>query len=214
MLVHRFFLSACLSAAVLLLCCRQVGAQQGPQLAPPAAAAPQIEVTPRPEGSGDERVKCPTREEIQQGLKSLKSVKTDIAAQGELPPNCAAEVFGHDIRPATNLPTARGFNATAFQWKAPGTCHRPLYFEDATLERYGQGHVRVLQPIVSGARFYGSMAALPYKMGVERPRKCMYTLGYFRPGTCAPRLRQKLPVELDASALEVGTIAGLILLVP
>lgn len=83
------------------------------------------------------------------------------------------------------------------------------------LERYGQKSIIPgAQPVVSGLKFFGSLALLPYKMGVERPRDCMYTLGYYRPGSCPPRLQQRLPLELDASLLEVGTIAGLILLLP
>jgi hypothetical protein len=64
-------------------------------------------------------------------------------------------------------------------------CHLPLYFEDAKLERYGQS-VRILQPIVSGVRFFATVPVLPLKMVVEPPRQCTTYRYPYEAGRCAP----------------------------
>jgi hypothetical protein len=46
-------------------------------------------------------------------------------------------------------------------------CHPPTYFAEPGLERYG--HSRWLQPIWSGAHFYGTVLALPGMWTVRRP---------------------------------------------
>ncbi|MBX3421524.1 MAG: hypothetical protein KF752_08210 [Pirellulaceae bacterium] len=72
-----------------------------------------------------------------------------------------------------------------FTWAAPGFCHRPLYFEQVNLERYGIGHHRCIQPSLSGLSFFGSVLLLPYKMIVQHPNDSVYTLGHQRPGDAA-----------------------------
>ena len=67
-------------------------------------------------------------------------------------------------------------------------CYRPLYFEEISLERYGWTH-GLVQPAISGAHFFGSVALLPYKMTVRRPRSCLCSNGFSRCGDCPmPRL--------------------------
>ncbi|MFK7767219.1 MAG: hypothetical protein AB8B55_08350 [Mariniblastus sp.] len=70
-------------------------------------------------------------------------------------------------------------------WQTPNMVHRPLYFEDVNLERYGNGR-GAIQPILSGVHFFSSVAFLPYKTGATAPTECVYTMGYFRPGDCNP----------------------------
>lgn len=36
-------------------------------------------------------------------------------------------------------------------WYAAGYCHKPLYFEDSNLERYGQSRGWLADPFVSAA---------------------------------------------------------------
>ncbi|MCY2965882.1 MAG: hypothetical protein NT069_20010 [Planctomycetota bacterium] len=43
-------------------------------------------------------------------------------------------------------------------------CHRPLYFEDALLERHGVAASDCVQPGLSAAHFFGSVAIIPYKL--------------------------------------------------
>jgi hypothetical protein len=99
---------------------------------------------------------------------------------------------------------ARNFTPTIFTWKASGICHKPLYFEDVQLERYGHSWNPIVQPFVSGAHFFVSVPLLPYKMGLRPPHECVYTLGYYRPGSCAPYMFEPIPLSLRAAAFEAA----------
>jgi hypothetical protein len=98
----------------------------------------------------------------------------------------------------------RNFAPTLFTWKASGTCHKPLYFEDVQLERYGHSWNPVIQPFMSGAHFFVSVPLLPYKMGLRPPNECVYTLGYYRPGNCAPYMFEPIPLSLRAALFEAA----------
>jgi hypothetical protein len=65
-------------------------------------------------------------------------------------------------------------------------CHKPLYFEEVQLERYGHTAGPVRQPFISGAHFFVNLAALPYKMAINPPHECQYALGYYRPEAVHP----------------------------
>ena len=83
---------------------------------------------------------------------------------------------------------ARRFNSGNLAlWAAPKFRHKPLYFEQPKMERYGH-HVGgpLFQSTVSAAHFFGTIPLLPYKMGVRPPCSCDYTLGRYRPGNCNP----------------------------
>jgi hypothetical protein len=101
-----------------------------------------------------------------------------------------------------------------FTWKASGLCHKPLYFEDVQLERYGHSCGPFLQPIASGAHFFLTVPLLPYKMGLEPPDECMYSLGYYRPGSCAPYMLDPIPLSVRAGLAEAGVVTGLVFLIP
>ncbi|KKL25969.1 hypothetical protein LCGC14_2399990, partial [marine sediment metagenome] len=108
----------------------------------------------------------------------------------------------------------RPWCGTTFAWKASGLCHKPLYFEDVHLERYGHSHGPYIQPIISGAHFFLSVPILPYKMGLYPPNECMYTLGYYRPGSCAPYLLDPLPISIRAALAQGGVATGVAYLLP
>lgn len=108
----------------------------------------------------------------------------------------------------------RNFVASTVQWKAPGHCHKPLYFEQTQLERYGHEAGPILQPIVSTAHFFANIAVLPYKMGIHPPNECQYSLGYYRPGNCAPYMIQPIPLSLKGAAAQAGFVLGGGALVP
>ena len=71
-----------------------------------------------------------------------------------------------------------------------------------------------LQPFVSAAHFTGALFALPYNIVNRPPWECIAPLGHYRPGSPVPY--RKIWPEWNplAAAAEVGTIAGLILLIP
>jgi hypothetical protein len=109
---------------------------------------------------------------------------------------------------------ARNWSLVAFQWKASGVCHKPLYWEHIQLERYGHTYGPVLQPILSGAHFFGTAFVLPYKMGINPPIECQYSLGYYRPGSCAPHLIPPIPLSPRGALYQAAAVSGTALLLP
>lgn len=99
-------------------------------------------------------------------------------------------------------------------WKASALCHKPLYFEDVALERYGHSWGPFLQPIMSGAHFFGRLPVLPYCMGLKTPNECVYTLGYYRPGSCAPYLVGGVPFTWRAALFQAGGAVGVAAFLP
>lgn len=108
----------------------------------------------------------------------------------------------------------RNFVPSQVQWTASGLCHKPAYFEDPQLERYGHEVGPVLQPLLSTAHFFGNVAILPYKMGIHPPNECQYSLGYIRPGNCAPYMMQPFPWSLRGAAAQAGFVTGAAALIP
>jgi hypothetical protein len=108
----------------------------------------------------------------------------------------------------------RDWGCTTYTWKASGACHKPLYFEEPELERYGHNFGCCLQPVVSGAHFLANIALLPYNMGLETPCECVYPVGYYRPGDCAPRMCPAVPLSLRAGLFEAGGVTGACFIVP
>ena len=96
---------------------------------------------------------------------------------------------------------ARNFQATTMTWKASGLCHKPLYFEEVQLERYGHTAGPVFQPVISGAHFFLNIFTLPYQAGINPPWECRYALGYYRPGSCAPWLIPPVPLSVRGRTL-------------
>lgn len=108
----------------------------------------------------------------------------------------------------------REWAPSTFHWHASALCHKPLYFEEVQLERYGHTAGPIRQPLISGAHFFINLAGLPYNMGIHPPGECQYALGYYRPGSCAPWMIPPIPLSLRGAAAEVGAALGLAYLVP
>lgn len=102
----------------------------------------------------------------------------------------------------------RNWSRLTMTWKATSACHRPLYFEETQLERYGHTTGPISQTFVSGAHFFLNIAALPYKMSINPPNECQYPLGYYRPGSCAPWLLPPVPISLKGALIEAGIVVG------
>jgi hypothetical protein len=153
-------------------------------------------------------------EDCQEALKRLRedrlaAIDLDIRVGGR-PGNdypCECRLEGETFEP-------RRFATTMFTWKAAGYCHKPLYFEDWQLERYGHSHGPLADPFFSAAHFFTTLPVLPYKMGVELPWECVYPLGYYRPGSCAPWTVPAIPISLRGMAVEAATVTGLVFLFP
>lgn len=99
-------------------------------------------------------------------------------------------------------------------WQAANTCHLPLYFEEPMLERNGQQRYPCLQPMLSGVRFFGNVAMLPYYMQLNPPWEEQSTLGSYRPGTSAPALYHRPPFRADAVTAEGLATAAILIAVP
>ena len=144
---------------------------------------------------------CPSADDI----PPLSKVNLSIAPSNPLPTPCKLETGAFE---------ERAWAPTTFMWKASGLCHKPAYFEQVALERYGHSTGPYTQPLASAAHFFLTVPALPYKMGLYPPGECMYTLGYYRPGSCAPYLLDPLPLSIRAAVAQAGAMTGLALLIP
>ncbi|MCA9172236.1 MAG: hypothetical protein KDB23_31440 [Planctomycetales bacterium] len=144
-------------------------------------------------------------------FKSLADVKLDLVARAQLLPSDSSNLaFNGSQSSGPFSPTM-----TEFHWEAANFFHRPLYFDDTPLERYGQSVCPPLQPVISGTRFFLTFPVLPYKMGVDRPLDCVTSYGLYRPGNCAPCVREVLPRgEKDAVVFQTATTLGWIFLLP
>lgn len=139
----------------------------------------------------------------------IRGIDLDIRVTGrpgsDYPCECRLE--GETFEP-------RRFAATMFTWKAAGYCHKPLYFEDWSLERYGHSHGFAADSFLSAAHFFVALPVLPYKVGVELPWECVYPLGYYRPGSCAPWTVPAVPISARGLAVGAATVTGIVFIVP
>jgi hypothetical protein len=150
-------------------------------------------------------------EELYDDVKSdsIKNISLDISLKG-----AAGEDFPFECTGRHPTFQPRSWPQTVYLWKASGLCHKPLYFEQVQLERYGHDWGPALQPIMSGAHFFGTIPILPYKMGLETPQECVYSLGYYRPGSCAPYMITQPGFTWRAAAFQTGAVTGVAAAVP
>jgi len=149
------------------------------------------------------------------GSRSITQVSLDITPPpGALPgAKLAGSPDADDVR--VHLPgTHRDWCGTTYYWQASLLNHQPLYFEDVNLERNGYSYGPIMQPVVSGAKFFATLPALPYLMTAQPPHTARYTLGESRPGSPAPYVHEFPPLNFDAAAVEAATVTGLIFLIP
>jgi hypothetical protein len=103
---------------------------------------------------------------------------------------------------------ARNFAHIHYCWEPTNMYHRPIYFEDVALERYGHTRHYLLQPFVSGTKFAVQLLGLPYQMVLYPPCTRQYSLGYYRPGECVPYKYYQIPLNAEAALVEAGLVAG------
>lgn len=173
--------------------------------AAPSGALPTIPPTDQfAVGGGFVQEPCPQVSEF----KKINAVTNVIAASpGDLPKEC---IIDDRVLPPENHPWCQ----TVYTWKASGMCHKPLYFEEEALERYGHSTGPFSQPFVSAAHFFGTIPVLAYKMGMDPPGECKYALGYYRPGSCAPYVIGGVPISGRGLAAEAAAVTGLIYILP
>jgi hypothetical protein len=150
----------------------------------------------------DLRGKCPSAEKV----PPIADIKLwTRPTDGTVPPEC---------RLGDKEYAGRSFAPITYTWKASALCHKPLVFEEPQLERYGHSLRPIFQPVCSAAHFFMCVPAMPYILGVETPNECVYTLGYYRPGSCAPYTLDPLPLSIRGFLFEGAAIAGFIWLLP
>ena len=142
--------------------------------------------------------------------KTIDTVNLDISVTGtagtDFPYECSVD---GDMWHA-----GRCWPQVTYLWKASALCHKPLYFEEVQLERYGHTAGPFRQPILSGAHFIKSLVTLPYHMGMSPPTECEYALGYYRPGNCAPWMIPPIPLSLQGAKWQIGAALGFSYLIP
>ena len=139
----------------------------------------------------------------------IESIDLNIRVAGK-----PGEDYPYECELGNDRFQARSWPQITYLWKASGLCHKPLYFEQVQLERYGHSWGPYLQPLVSGAHFFASVPILPYKMGLKTPNECVYSLGYYRPGSCAPYLLDPVPFTWRAALFEGGFVVGAAAIIP
>lgn len=147
------------------------------------------------------------------------NIQTRLPEGGALPTDMSQQAHAAALNgPGPVVPSAwvdqRPWMSYEFAWVASNMVHRPLYFEDLNLERYGNSACPALQPAISAARFAAELSVLPYQVALHRPRECIYLLGYCRPGSKAPNLAYVPPLRLDAAAVEAAAITGAVFIIP
>lgn len=135
-------------------------------------------------------------------LKPIGDISNRIAAEpGLFPQECS--LGDEPFQP-------RRFARTDFTWKASALCHKPLYFEQPGVERYGHTFGPFLQPVVSSGHFFASVIMFPYKMGLEPPWECVYPLGHYRPGDCAPYTIGPVPISARGVVTQACLTLGMV----
>ncbi|MGE5195360.1 MAG: hypothetical protein ACM3U2_22935 [Deltaproteobacteria bacterium] len=102
----------------------------------------------------------------------------------------------------------RDFAHIHYCWEPTNMYHYPIYFEDVPLERYGHTRHYLIQPFFSGAKFAVQLLGLPYQMTLDPVCSRQYSLGYYRPGECAPYKYYQIPLNAEAALVEAGVITG------
>ena len=183
----------------------------------PADAAATESTAAEPLAPPAEQVEGELQDSSARLFRPITQVSTDIQLPEGLLPE---DVIDYPEEATTGFPKFGDtrldgmWAANGFTWAASKMKHRPLYFEEVNLERYGYGCHPLLQPAVSSAHFFLTIPAMPYKMVVHPPRECIYTLGYYRPGDCVPWRRNLPPWSAPAGAVEAATVVGLVFLIP
>jgi hypothetical protein len=132
----------------------------------------------------------------------------------QFPDDYASQCWAPINEGAGPLTGDRCWGATTFNWNATCLCHRPLYFEEINLERYGYGCCECLQPAASAAHFFATIPTLPYCIATDCPCECIYTLGHYRPGSCPPWQCHWPRWSTRAALAEGGVWTGLVFMIP
>jgi tetratricopeptide (TPR) repeat protein len=153
------------------------------------------------------------------GRKSLNILPKLVDSDGEirlLPERRAYRKLSQAPVVKHTVGYSRDWTPLSYSWEAPQLKYNPLYFEDAQLERYGN-EVCILQPFLSGARFYATIPTLPYQMMSEGNSVChtVYDFGYERPGSgCVPYALEVPEFSWTGALASGGWVFALVVILP
>lgn len=154
-------------------------------------------------------------------LRPLRSISASLTSDpatdesvvgGELPFNGTAEEYFAQKGSVFLAPRVwhnRTPEAAAYQFYS-----RPLWYEDANLERCGHT-VGCLQPVVSGTYFFANTALLPYRFAAEPQCSVVPQKGFCPPGCRYSHCDNYLPPWSPAGAIsQAAAVTGLVFLIP
>ncbi len=149
-------------------------------------------------------------------LSAASTALSDGKADGNRHPETFVQQFGEFTEPLPESGKERNedWRWSLCYWSAANTFSNPRYFEDRMLERHGQECVACLQPLASGARFFGTVPMLPYLWTISIPWDREYSLGHYPAGEAVPIMMQRPPYENGAAVVEAGAAAALIIGIP
>ncbi|MEM6331070.1 MAG: hypothetical protein AAF790_12565 [Planctomycetota bacterium] len=175
----------------------------------------------RPTPGGDEQSagKPPRLQSIRE--TSIDTAPTFITVDGEqqgsgeLPVDVAARQFGSLYGTPAGGNEVMRFAGVEYLWHSPAMRHKPLYFEQPNLERYGT-HLGgdCAASAIATARFVAAAVSLPYQIGSRPPGECRYTLGVYRPGNCNPHHCHASPISGKGLLYQGAAVSGLVFLFP
>jgi hypothetical protein len=149
-------------------------------------------------------------------LKTIQEITPyyDTAVDKDIREYAVKQAGEYNVAFGSQTYAPRSFPDAMYAWEPSNFYHYPLYFEDAVLERYGHTYHPLVQPVVSVAKFSTQLVLLPYQMALDPIDRPMYSLGWYRPGDCAPKLRYQPPLNAKAAAVEAGVVTGLFFIIP
>lgn len=148
-----------------------------------------------------------TQAHLRELRKSIQTIQLTAGInRSEIPDNQAASVVNTDER---RLVTSGGTLSLPQRYTICQK-HRPLYFEDANLERCGNA-CGCLQNVCSGIRFFAISLKLPYEIGRQCPDKLVCGLGDCKQCQSFPRCIEPEPTRcqtLRGSLTHGAVMAG------
>jgi hypothetical protein len=186
---------------------------------PPTPEPPRelpVERTPQGPRDPDEVVDHPIVFRSISEIGTRITPPTEVEREGEqpyLPEDRATEYFSQFEPYFYRSEGYRPWDAYAAMRITQAFCHRPLYFEEINVERFGRS-AGILQPAVSAARFFATVPTLPYRMAIDHPAVCQVDPSPYPPGAPAPRHRQAPPFRIRAALVQAVAVVGIIAIFP
>ncbi|WP_372717275.1 hypothetical protein [Novipirellula sp.] len=141
-------------------------------------------------------------------MKPIEQIAVGLGERGKKVPENVATELGEST---SFVVLATGATLPKPDRYTVGFCHKPLYFEQANLERCGN-HYGVFQNAVSGLGFLCDVRMLPYHSVATPACHCVSSPGDCLSCEMMPKQVNPFPIEPKAAMLEAAAIAGFILL--